>query len=45
MKNPAIFWAVSLLPLFGPLAYLCLRPPLQESQATEAKQIVTSNTP
>lgn len=45
MKNPAIFWAVSLLPLFGPFVYLCLRPPLIESEATQAKQIVTSNTP
>ena len=26
-----IFWAVSLIPLFGPLVYLCLRPPLPQS--------------
>ena len=26
--NEAIFWLASLLPLFGPLAYLCIRPPL-----------------
>jgi len=25
-----IFWAVALVPLFGPLAYLCLRPTLPE---------------
>jgi hypothetical protein len=44
MKNPAIFWAISLIPLFGPLTYLCLRTPLPESQATEAKEIVTNTT-
>ncbi|MGB3204590.1 MAG: DUF2834 domain-containing protein [Crinalium sp.] len=30
INNPQIFWAVSLIPLFGALAYLCLRPPLIE---------------
>ncbi|HEY9876790.1 MAG TPA: hypothetical protein V6D12_25420 [Candidatus Obscuribacterales bacterium] len=30
LNNPLVFWAVSLVPLFGWLAYLCLRPPLQE---------------
>lgn len=33
INNSALFWAVSLLPLFGPLAYLCLRPPTPESSA------------
>jgi len=33
INNPALFWAVALIPLFGPLAYLCLRPPLPESTA------------
>jgi hypothetical protein len=28
INNPKFFWAVSLIPLFGALAYLCLRPPL-----------------
>ena len=43
MKNPAIFWAVSLIPLFGPLAYLCLRPPLLENKEN-ASQKILSNT-
>jgi hypothetical protein len=30
IKNPLIFWAIALVPLLGPLAYLCLRPPLPE---------------
>jgi hypothetical protein len=32
IKNPLVFWAVALLPLFGPLAYLCLRPPISDSE-------------
>ncbi len=28
LKNPLLFWVVSLLPLIGPLLYLCLRPSL-----------------
>lgn len=27
-SNSQFFWLVALVPLFGPLAYLCLRPPL-----------------
>ena len=34
LSDDRIFWAVSLVPLLGPLVYLCLRPPLPES-ATE----------
>ncbi|WP_309236462.1 DUF2834 domain-containing protein [Microcoleus sp. FACHB-672] len=30
LKDARIFWAVALVPLFGPLIYLCLRPPLPE---------------
>lgn len=30
-SHPLIFWAVALVPLFGPLAYLCLRPSLPEN--------------
>lgn len=30
IKNPAVFWIVALIPLFGPLAYLCTRSPLPE---------------
>jgi len=31
LDNPHIFWLVALVPLFGPLAYLSLRPPLRET--------------
>jgi hypothetical protein len=31
LDDPRIFWAVALVPLLGPLLYLCLRPPLAES--------------
>ena len=30
MKNPQLFWLITLIPLFGPLVYLCVRPPLPE---------------
>ncbi|MBW4648284.1 MAG: hypothetical protein KME06_06235 [Kastovskya adunca ATA6-11-RM4] len=33
-SNSQLFWLVALVPLFGPLAYLCLRPPLQRFRAT-----------
>lgn len=29
-NNPQVFWLISLIPLFGPLIYLCVRPPLPE---------------
>jgi len=35
LKNPQLFWLVALIPLFGPLLYLCLRPPLPASGAEE----------
>lgn len=31
LNNARIFWSVALVPLVGPLLYLCLRPPLPES--------------
>ncbi|WP_242046403.1 MULTISPECIES: DUF2834 domain-containing protein [Calothrix] len=31
IRDKRIFWAVALLPLFGPLIYLCWRPPLSET--------------
>ncbi len=31
MQNSTAFWAVTLVPLFGPLAYLCTRQPLPET--------------
>lgn len=36
MKNPLLFWISALIPLFGPLLYLCLRSPLPEATAKEA---------
>lgn len=42
IKNPQVFWAVSLIPLFGPLAYLCWRPNLPESSSEVTKESVTS---
>jgi len=30
-KNSQVFWAVALVPLVGPLLYLCLRPSLPDS--------------
>jgi hypothetical protein len=32
VKNPLIFWLISLIPLFGSLVYLCLRPALPDKQ-------------
>jgi hypothetical protein len=29
-KNPQFFWLIALIPLFGPLIYLSVRPPLPE---------------
>lgn len=36
LQDERIFWAVALVPLFGALAYLCLRPPLPESRTRES---------
>lgn len=33
-----IFWAVALVPLFGPLVYLCLRPSLPETDSERVKR-------
>ncbi|MCP6759604.1 MAG: hypothetical protein NHB32_12730 [Fischerella sp. CENA71] len=30
-NNPTIFWVVAVVPLFGPLTYLCLRPSIREN--------------
>jgi hypothetical protein len=30
LKNPQLFWLTALIPLFGPLIYLCVRPPLPD---------------
>lgn len=31
LKNSPLFWVVALLPLLGPLLYLCIRPPMPNS--------------
>ncbi|MBD1898762.1 DUF2834 domain-containing protein [Trichocoleus sp. DQ-A3] len=41
---PPVFWAVSLVPLLGPLAYLCIRPPLPDSGAEPAPESVANTT-
>lgn len=33
IKDSRIFWTVALVPLFGPLVYLCLRPSLGETSS------------
>ncbi len=38
LKDSRIFWAVALVPLFGPLVYLCLRPSLPETSAEKEKR-------
>jgi hypothetical protein len=37
IKDARIFWAVAIVPLFGPLAYLCLRPNLPEFRIETSK--------
>ncbi|WP_392531033.1 DUF2834 domain-containing protein [Nostoc sp. C117] len=32
-ESPQLFWLIALIPLFGPLIYLCIRPPLSEACA------------
>lgn len=36
LNNPTLFWAVSLIPLIGSLVYLCLRPPLPDTEEAMA---------
>jgi hypothetical protein len=31
VKNQSLFWVLGFIPLFGALIYLCLRPPIKES--------------
>ncbi|WP_109012429.1 hypothetical protein [Nostoc commune] len=35
-NNPQVFWTVALVPLLGPLVYLCLRPPLPSTIREES---------
>lgn len=37
VQNPYVYWAVALVPLFGPLLYLCLRPNLGIEQTREKR--------
>lgn len=42
MNNSVIFWLTALIPLFGSLIYLCVRPPLSEDgSAVASQQVVT----
>ena len=41
LRNARIFWAVAIVPLFGPLAYLCLRPPLLEVKAAKVRELIS----
>lgn len=43
LKNPAIFWAVSLIPLLGPAIYLALRPPVQVGEGVPVNAPVTQS--
>ena len=45
LNSSAVFWAVALVPLFGPLAYLCFRPPLPETSAEEITARKASSLP
>jgi len=33
LNNSQLFWLTALIPLFGPLIYLCVRPPLADANA------------
>jgi hypothetical protein len=37
LKDARVFWGVALLPLFSPLAYLCLRSPLKEGDSPSSQ--------
>lgn len=41
LSNPQLFWSVALVPLLGPLAYLCLRPPILENTAQQRQPSFT----
>ena len=42
IENGQIFWAVAIVPLLGPLAYLCFRPPLPDAAAETAPREAVS---
>jgi hypothetical protein len=43
MKNPLLFWLVTLVPLFGALIYLCVRSNLPEINSPKVNNKVISN--
>ncbi|MEH2007075.1 DUF2834 domain-containing protein [Nostoc sp.] len=42
-KNPQLFWLIALIPLFGPLIYLSVRPPLPEVGIESISKQVAAN--
>ncbi|MDB9496517.1 hypothetical protein PN441_03355 [Spirulina major CS-329] len=40
LENRAVFWAVALVPLFGPLLYVCWRPALQDQPMVEPETAI-----
>ena len=40
LRDQRIYWAVTLIPLLGALAYITLRPPIQETSSVSASQPV-----
>lgn len=42
MQNKALFWTAALIPLFGPLLYLCVRSPLPEKAQISTQQPVST---
>ncbi|MBD1905785.1 DUF2834 domain-containing protein [Funiculus sociatus GB2-A5] len=45
LKDSRIFWAVALVPLFGPLSYICLRPSLPENSRVELPGVTKKASP
>ncbi len=43
LKNPQLFWLIGLIPLFGPLIYLSVRPSLAEVNAEVTSQQQAAN--
>uniref|UniRef100_B8HVW6 DUF2834 domain-containing protein n=1 Tax=Cyanothece sp. (strain PCC 7425 / ATCC 29141) TaxID=395961 RepID=B8HVW6_CYAP4 len=41
LQNPVWFWAIALIPLFGPLLYLCVRPPLSSASSASTPTYTT----
>ena len=42
LSNSQLFWVIALVPLLGPLGYLCLRPPLRESASVGQESVASS---